>query len=148
MICLPTSPSLYCVSLPPLPQPLQFSTAVTPPTITVQPTDQFMVIPGSSSTFNVSVRAVPGHDHTYQWQKNETNISEATSGTLTISDVTKADDEALYNCIVSNAAGAVTSDSAKLTVCKSNVIVFYQLSHSFLLTSPFSSTTIHFFPPQ
>ena len=91
-----------------------------------------MVIPGSSSTFTVSVRAVPGHDHTYQWQKNETNISEATSGTLTISGVTKADDEAIYNCIVSNAAGAVTSDSAKLTVCKSNAIVccnsIYQLS--------------------
>ena len=118
-----SSPSLYCVSLPPLPQPLQFSSAVTPPIITVQPTDQSMVVPGSSSMFSVSVKVILGHDHTYQWQKNTTNISEATSSTLTISGVTKTDDEAIYICIVSNAAGAVTSYPAKLTVCKSNAIV-------------------------
>ena len=82
-----------------------------------------MVVPGSSSTFTVSVKVIPGHDHTYQWQKNKTNIFEATSDTLTISSVTKADDEAIYCCIVSNAAGPVTSDPAELTVCKLNNVL-------------------------
>ena len=87
------------------------------PTIQTQPTNRSKVVPGSSTTFTVSVKAIPGHDHTYQWQKNKTNIVGATSILLTISSVAKAD-EGRYHCIVSNAAGPVMSDPAWLTVCK------------------------------
>ena len=123
----PTSPNgSYAPVLPPLSQRTQFSSTVTPPTITVQPTDQSMVIPGSLSTFTVTVKTIPGHEHTYQWQKNKTNISESTSSTLTISDVTRSD-EATYCCIVSNAAGSVTSDPAEITVCKLNNVIVHSL---------------------
>ena len=90
-----------------------------------------MVIPGSSSTFTVTVKIIPGHEHTYQWQKNKTNISEATSSTLTISGVTRSDDEATYCCIVSNAAGSVTSDPAEITVCKLNNAIVLSLLTTF-----------------
>ena len=72
---------------------------------------------GYSVTFTVSVESIPGHEHTYQWQKNENDILGATSGSLTILSVGMAD-KSLYCCVVSNAAGTVTSDSAWLTVCK------------------------------
>ena len=89
-----------------------------PLTITIHPTDELMVVPGTSTTFTVSVEAVPGHDHTYQWQKNKTDIPGATSSTYIISRVVKAH-EGTYRCVVTNAAGPVTSDPAQLTVCKS-----------------------------
>ena len=119
-----------------------------PPKITVQPTDQSMVVPGSSSTFTITMKAIPGHNYTYQWQKNKTNIPEATSGNLTISGVTKSDDEAIYCCIVSNAAGSVTSDPAELTVCKSNYVylcinfVYQQINYPLPLFTVYLSRDI------
>ena len=90
---------------------------MTPPTIHTQPTNQSMVVPGNSATFTISVEIIPGYDHTYQWRKNETDILGAMSSVYAISSVVKAD-EGTYRCIVSNAAGPVTSDPAQLTVCK------------------------------
>ena len=90
---------------------------MTPPTITAQIKHQLMVVPGNTITFTISVESIPGHEHTYQWQKNENDIPGATSGSLTILNVAMAH-ESLYCCVVSNAAGIVTSDSAWLTVCK------------------------------
>ena len=57
-------------------------------------------------------------------------VSEAMKGTctvsmknsvLTISDVAKAN-EGEYRCVVRNAAGSVTSNPAKLSVCKSKQV--------------------------
>ena len=39
---------------------------------------------------------------------------------LTISNIVKTD-EGMYRCVVSNAAGPVTSDTVELTVCKSKI---------------------------
>ena len=83
----------------------------------VHPINQSMVVPGHSVIFNVTVEAIPSHAHTYQWKKNKTDIPDATSGSLTIFSVEKAD-EGIYFCVVSNAAGPVTSHPAELTVCK------------------------------
>ena len=91
---------------------------MTPPTIIAQPTNKLMVVPGNSATFTVSVIAIPGHKHNYQWQKNETDIPGATLYIYAISSIAKAH-EGTYRCVVTNAAGPVTSDPAQLTVCKS-----------------------------
>ena len=91
--------------------------AVYPPTVKVHPADQLMLV-RSSANFTVSVEDIPGHDHTYQWQKNNINIVGATSDAHTITCVVKTD-EGTYCCVVSNAAGTMTSDRAQLTVCKS-----------------------------
>ena len=76
-----------------------------------------MVTPGNFAIFSVSVEAVPRHNETYQWQKNETDIPGAISNAHIIFSVSKAD-EGTYRCVVSNTAGSVTSDSAWLTMCE------------------------------
>ena len=76
-----------------------------------------MVVPGSLTTFSVSVEAIPRHNETYQWQKNETDIARATSNSHIIFSVSKAD-EGTYRCVVSNSAGLVISDPVWLTVCE------------------------------
>ena len=80
-----------------------------------------MVVPGNSATFTVYVEVIPGHNHTYQWKKNETDIPGVTSGSLIIFSVTETD-EGMYCCVVSNAAGIMTSEPAELTVCKLNTV--------------------------
>ena len=77
-----------------------------------------MLVPRSSANFTVSVGAIPGHDHTYQWHKNKTVIVGATSNSHAVSSVSETD-EGTYCCVVSNPAGSVTSNPAQLTVCKS-----------------------------
>ena len=59
---------------------------------------------------------------TYQWQRNGTDldpppagVSGATTNTLTITNVQESS-EGLYRCVVSNAAGSMTSNAAQLTV--------------------------------
>ena len=102
--------------------PFYIFTVVTPPKVKTHPTSELMVVPGNSATFTISVIAIPGHEHTYQWQKNERDIPGATSSTLTISSVVKAN-KGTYRCVATNAAGPVTSDPAQLTVCKLNLFI-------------------------
>ena len=88
--------------------------AVNPPTITVQPVSLELVVPGQRATFTVTATDT---NLMYQWQKNVRNIAGATSATYTIEVVTESD-TGMYRCVVSNAAGPVTSIAASLTVCK------------------------------
>ena len=88
--------------------------AVNPPTITIHPVSLTLVVPGQRATFTVTAT---GDSLMYQWQKNGRNIAEATSATYTI-EVVAESDTGMYRCVVSNAAGPVTSTAASLTVCK------------------------------
>ena len=99
----------------PLPSSLSLS-AVDAPTITGQPTSLSMVEPGESASFTVTATSEDGN-LSYQWQKGTDSISGATSATYTINEVMESD-EGEYRCVVSNAAGSVTSAAASLTVCK------------------------------
>jgi len=67
----------------------------------------------SPATFSVVATGVP--DPTYQWQHAGTNLSGATSSTLTIASATLNDGGA-YAVVVTTSAGSVTSSSATLTV--------------------------------
>ena len=86
------------------------------PIITAQPVSTVQST-GSNATFNVT--AASSSTAGYQWQANGgagfTNITGATSATLTRTAVTPADGVA-YQVIVTNAGGAVTSSVANLTV--------------------------------
>src|SRR5207302_1083612 len=52
----------------------------------------------------------------YQWQKNGTAITGATSATYTTPATTSADNSAQFVVVVNNFAGSVTSNAATLTV--------------------------------
>lgn len=88
-------------------------TVTTPPAITSQPTSQTVSV-GQTATF--SVTATGTAPLTYQWRKNGANIASATASTYTTPATVSADTGAQFTVIVNNAAGAVTSNVATLTV--------------------------------
>ena len=88
------------------------TTVVVKPSIETQPRSQ-TVTEGSSVTF--SVTASGSTPLNYQWKKNGTAISGATSASYTIKSATTSD-AGSYTVTVSNSAGSVTSSAATLTV--------------------------------
>ena len=83
------------------------------PTINNQPAAQ-TVTEGQTATF--SVTAAGTAPLTYQWQKNSTDISGATSATYTTPATAIGDNGAQYSVVVFNGAGTATSNQATLTV--------------------------------
>ncbi|NJD51367.1 MAG: hypothetical protein FIB07_00690 [Candidatus Methanoperedens sp.] len=84
-----------------------------PPTIITQPVSQ-TITAGQTAAF--SVAATGTAPLTYQWQKNGTNITGATGALYTTLPATISDNGTVYQVIVSNAYGNVTSDEATLSV--------------------------------
>lgn len=87
------------------------SSAVTAPTITTQPVAQ-TVTEGSAATFSV---VASGTSLSYQWLKNATAISGATSSSYTISATTLTD-AGTYSVYIANTAGYILSNDVTLTV--------------------------------
>jgi len=88
-------------------------TVLTPPSITTQPSNQTVVAGGSVS---FSVEAASAIQLNYQWYFNQTNLLvDAEGATLSLTDV-QAAQAGDYSVVVDNAAGAVTSAVATLTV--------------------------------
>jgi hypothetical protein len=83
-----------------------------PPSITVQPVSQ-TVSPGTDVVF--SVTATGSAPLSYQWSKNFVDLPGETSQTLHLTNV-QSDASAIYQVVVSNSAGSVTSDPALLLV--------------------------------
>jgi hypothetical protein len=83
------------------------------PTITSQPANQTVAV-GQMATF--AVGATGTAPLSYQWQKNGTAVSGATSASYTTPAVTSADNSASFVVVVSNSAGSATSNAATLTV--------------------------------
>ena len=88
-------------------------TVNTPPSITAQPVNQ-TVMAGQSVTFSVSATGTA--PLSYQWLKNGTPISGATSSSYTTPTTTNADNGAQFTVRVSNSLGATASNAATLTV--------------------------------
>lgn len=82
------------------------------PVIIRQPSSLGLFV-GQIATF--TVKAISNDPMTYQWRKNGTNISGATSSTYVIGSV-QTTDQASYDVIVTNAYGSATSATATLTV--------------------------------
>jgi hypothetical protein len=83
------------------------------PSITTQPSSQ-TVIAGQTAAFSVTATGTAPLN--YQWQKNATAISGATSSTYTTPATTASDNGAQFNVVVSNSLGTVASTAANLTV--------------------------------
>jgi uncharacterized protein (TIGR02145 family) len=92
---------------------LKVNQDIVAPSITTHPVLQ-SVMEGQTATF--SVRAAGTAPLTYQWQENDTNISVATDSNYTTPATILSDSGSLFRCIVSNSAGADTSEKALLQV--------------------------------
>jgi hypothetical protein len=88
-------------------------TVLVAPNITTQPTNQ-TVIAGATAKFQVA--ATGSSPLAYQWFFNQTTaLAGATNATLTVNNAQPANAGG-YSVVVTNAAGAVTSVVATLTV--------------------------------
>ena len=104
----PPHPSLSSPFFPP---------AVDPPRITTQPQDRLNVIPDSVARFTVTAS---GLRLNYTWMQDGGALPNGgrfvtASEMLTIQNV-NVSDAGSYSCVVSNAAGNDTSNSARLTL--------------------------------
>ena len=83
------------------------------PRITAHPRDR-IVSPGQAVTFTVSASgATP---LSYRWRRNGADIAGATGPSYTLASPQLADTGARFGVVVSNAAGTVESQEARLTV--------------------------------
>ena len=89
------------------------STGSSVPQITQQPADRTVPI-GGTATFTVAATGTA--PLSYQWQKNSTNIAGATTASYTTPPVGAGDNNSAYRCVVTNAAGTVTSNAGILTI--------------------------------
>ena len=83
------------------------------PSITTQPSNQTVTV-GQTAIF--SVVAAGTAPLTYQWQKNNLNISGATAASYTTPATVSGDNGATFRAIVTNPVTNITSNSATLTV--------------------------------
>src|SRR5205807_519983 len=92
---------------------LTVNAAAVAPTITTQPASQ-TVTAGQMASFAVVARGTAPLN--YQWQKNGSAITGATSATYTTPLTTTGDNGTQFSVLVSNSAGSVTSNTATLRV--------------------------------
>jgi Phosphoesterase family/Immunoglobulin domain len=92
---------------------LTVNPAPVPPSITTQPTNQ-TVAAGQTATFTVAATGTA--PLSYQWHKNGTAITGATSSNYTTPPTTSSDNGSQFAVLVSNNLGGVTSSPALLTV--------------------------------
>jgi hypothetical protein len=84
-----------------------------PPSITSQPVNEAVNL-GQTATFSVSATGTA--PITYQWRKNQVNISGATSASFTTPATAVADNGASFQVVVTNSVSSITSNAAVLTV--------------------------------
>ena len=83
------------------------------PSIRTQPASK-TVTAGQTASFGVAATGTA--PLSYQWNKNGTAISGATTSSYTTPTTTSSDNGALFTVMVSNRAGSVTSNAATLTL--------------------------------
>ena len=91
-----------------------------PPSITAQPANK-TVVAGQTATF--SVTAAGTATLTYQWNRNGSAISGATSASYTTPATTASDNGAQFSVTVTNGSGSMTSNAATLTVTPATFIL-------------------------
>ena len=92
------------------------------PVITESPTDQTVNVGQSATFFVVAV----GSQLTYQWRRDGVAISGETNASFTVSNVSLADNGAVFTAVVSNAAGSLTSTPATLGVSANAPVIVVQ----------------------
>ena len=103
------------------------SPSATAPAIATQPVSR-TVVAGQPATFSVVASGTA--TLTYQWKKNGTALSGATSASYTTPAATASDNAAKFTVVVSNAAGSVASNPASLTVSAAATLLLNSSSSS------------------
>jgi hypothetical protein len=93
--------------------PQSNTTKPTAPGFSAQPASETVTV-GQVATFSISVTGTA--PFTYQWQKNNANLSNATSASYSTPPAVSGDNGAQFRVIVTNGAGSATSAAATLTV--------------------------------
>ncbi len=88
-------------------------TADLAPSITQHPVSRTVPAGGNAAFACAATGSQPMY---YQWQRNQTDISGATSKTLSLVGVVNEDGGSRYRCVASNAFGVAYSDEAALSV--------------------------------
>jgi Immunoglobulin I-set domain len=83
------------------------------PTITTQPANVTVTV-GQTGTFTVTAAGTA--PLAYQWQKNGSNISGASSSSYNTPATSSTDNGSKFDVVISNSAGTITSSTATLTV--------------------------------
>jgi hypothetical protein len=92
---------------------LTVNAAAVAPSVTSQPASQ-TVTAGQTATFGVSATGTA--PMSYQWRKNGTNVTGATSSSYSTPATTTTDSGSTFSVVISNSAGSVSSNNATLTV--------------------------------
>lgn len=92
---------------------LMVTAAPVPPSITTQPTNQAVTV-GQTAKFSVVASGTA--PLTYQWEKNGSTISGATSSTYATPATATSDNGSQFKVVVSNSVGSIPSSAATLTV--------------------------------
>jgi hypothetical protein len=87
--------------------------AATAPSITTQPASQSVTV-GQTAIFSVTASGTA--PLSYQWRKNGTSISGATSTSYNTPATSASDSGSQFTVVVSNSAGNITSKAATLTI--------------------------------
>jgi hypothetical protein len=80
---------------------------------------------------------------TYQWQRNSSNITGATSTTYTIASTVAGDNGAQFRCVATNSFGSAASNQATLTVT-SNIAPVASITAPTVGTMYAAGTTINY----
>jgi hypothetical protein len=91
--------------------------ANSPPLITTQPQSESVFL---GTNTGISVQAYGGPPLSYQWQLNGTNLPGATSALLSLTNA-QLPSAGIYDVVVTNQYGRVTSASANLTLVSPNL---------------------------
>ena len=106
------------------------------PVITLNPVSQ-TVCEGSNVTFTASASGVPAAS--YQWQKNGSDIAGENSSSLTLNNVTTADN-GNYRIVATNVCGEATSTAATLLVNVAPVVTVDPVSQTICAGQPVTFT--------
>jgi phage gpG-like protein len=104
---------------------------VSPPSITVQPTNLTVLVGTNVTLAAVATGTAP---LSYQWQSNGVSMAGATNTTLLFSNV-QTNATAIYSVVVTNSVGSVTSSNAVLTVNAPPIITAQPVSQSVMAGS-------------
>lgn len=99
--------------------PVDTTPPVSAPSISVQPVS-ISTPDGGSVTF--SVTATGTAPLSYQWQRNGSDVTGATSAQYTLAQAQASDNGTLWTVVVRNSAASVTSAAAKLSVASKSLV--------------------------